>query len=168
MPILLRRCSLIAFVAIVLAGCTSETTKAPAVSESNRTVSPQSTPAQVQSSSSSPLSANSIPTERSVYYDLDQSDIRPGDRAAIEVNAKYLREHPELKVRIEGNTDERGSTEYNLALGQRRAEGVAKALELLGVTDDRIEAVSFGKEKPRNTGHDEASWAVNRRSDIDY
>jgi peptidoglycan-associated lipoprotein len=71
-------------------------------------------------------------------------------------------------VRVEGNADERGSKEYNLALGQRRAEGVAKAMELLGVSDKRIEAVSYGEEKPKAKGHDEQAWAQNRRSDIVY
>jgi peptidoglycan-associated lipoprotein len=108
------------------------------------------------------------PSANSVYYDFDKSDLRPGDRKVVEAQAQYLRQHPELKVRVEGNADERGSTEYNLALGQRRADGVAKAMELLGVSEKRVEAVSYGEEKPRATGHDEAAWAQNRRSDIVY
>ena len=103
-----------------------------------------------------------------MYYDFDQSELRPEARGVVVANANYLREHPGLKVRVEGNSDERGSAEYNLALGQRRAEVVLKALELQGIPDDRIEAVSFGKEKPKKLGHDEASWAENRRSDIVY
>jgi peptidoglycan-associated lipoprotein len=103
-----------------------------------------------------------------VYYDFDKSDLRTDSRALIEANARYLREHPSTKVRIEGNADERGSAEYNLALGQRRAENVEKTLKLLGVQDSRMEAISYGKEKPRKTGHDEASWAENRRSDLVY
>jgi len=108
------------------------------------------------------------PSGRSVYYDFDKSDLRAESRALIEANAHYLREHPAAKVRIEGNADERGSAEYNLALGQRRAEVVASTLKLLGIPESRLEAVSFGKEKPRKTGHDEASWAENRRSDLVY
>ena len=77
-----------------------------------------------------------------------------------------LRANPDAKLKIEGNADERGSSEYNLALGQRRAEGVLRALKAGGVADDRLEAVSFGKEKPRGLGHDETSWAENRRSDF--
>ena len=109
-----------------------------------------------------------MPSGRSVYYDFDKSDLRAESRALIEANARYLREHPATKVRIEGNADERGSAEYNLALGQRRAENVEKTLRLLGVQDSRMEAISYGKEKPRRTGHDEASWAENRRSDLVY
>jgi len=109
-----------------------------------------------------------MPSGRSVYYDFDKSDLRTESRALIEANARYLREHPATKVRIEGNADERGSAEYNLALGQRRAENVEKTLRLLGVQDSRMEAISYGKEKPRKTGHDETSWAENRRSDLVY
>jgi peptidoglycan-associated lipoprotein len=108
------------------------------------------------------------PSARSVYYDFDKSDLRSGDRGLVEANAQYLARHSDVKVRVEGNADERGSKEYNLALGQRRAEGVAKAMELLGVSDKRIEAVSYGEEKPKAKGHDEQAWAQNRRSDIVY
>jgi peptidoglycan-associated lipoprotein len=108
------------------------------------------------------------PGARSVYYDFDSSDIRVDGRNVIQTNAQYLREHPAVKLRIEGNADERGSAEYNLALGQRRAEGVMKAMRAGGVADERMEAVSYGKEKPAAAGHDEASWAQNRRSDIVY
>ena len=107
-------------------------------------------------------------TKRSVYHDYDQSDLKPEQRTTVEANAAYLREHPDLKVRIEGNADERGSREYNLALGQRRAETVMKTMNLLGVTPSRMETVSYGKEKPRASGHDEQSWSENRRSDIVY
>jgi peptidoglycan-associated lipoprotein len=106
--------------------------------------------------------------KRSVYHDYDQSDLKPEQRTTVEANAAYLREHPDLKVRIEGNADERGSREYNLALGQRRAETVMKTMNLLGVTPSRMETVSYGKEKPRASGHDEQSWSENRRSDIVY
>jgi peptidoglycan-associated lipoprotein len=107
-------------------------------------------------------------TSRSIYYDFDKYDIKAESRDLIQAHARYLREHPEVKVRIEGNADERGSSEYNLALGQRRAEVVASTLKLLGIPESRMEAVSFGKEKPRKTGHDETSWAENRRSDLVY
>ena len=108
------------------------------------------------------------PGARSVYYEFDKADLSAEDRRLVEANARYLRQHPDTKVRIEGNADERGSAEYNLALGQRRAEGVMKALRAGGIPEDRLEAVSYGKEKPRAQGHDEKSWAENRRSDINY
>jgi peptidoglycan-associated lipoprotein len=107
-------------------------------------------------------------TKRSVYYDFDKAEIKAEQLGTVEANARYLGAHPELKVRIEGNTDERGSREYNLALGQRRAESVMKVMTLLGIPGPRMESVSYGEEKPRATGHDEQSWAENRRSDIVY
>ena len=86
----------------------------------------------------------------------------------IESHARYLRADKNRKMAIEGHTDERGGREYNLSLGQRRAEAVRKALELLGVSDSQIEAVSFGKEKPAVEGADEAAFAKNRRAEIIY
>jgi peptidoglycan-associated lipoprotein len=106
------------------------------------------------------------PGKNSVYFDYDRDDVKPEFRSVIEDNVKYLRENPSLKARIEGNADERGSREYNVALGQRRAEAVMKAMSLLGVPASRMEAISYGEEKPRRTGHDEASWAENRRGDL--
>jgi peptidoglycan-associated lipoprotein len=86
----------------------------------------------------------------------------------VEAHAKYLAANKGRKILIQGNTDERGGREYNLALGQKRAEAVRKALSLLSVPESQMEAVSLGKEKPKATGSDEASWAENRRSDIVY
>jgi peptidoglycan-associated lipoprotein len=86
----------------------------------------------------------------------------------VQAHAQYLSSHANRKVRLEGNCDERGSTEYNLGLGQRRADGVKKMLQVGGVKDSQIDAVSYGEEKPRATGHDETSWAQNRRTDLNY
>jgi peptidoglycan-associated lipoprotein len=108
------------------------------------------------------------PMTRSVYYAYDKSDITDDSRKVIEANAEYLRTHPAVKVVVQGNADERGSAEYNLALGQRRADSVSKVMTLLGIPSDRIETVSFGKEKPKVVGHDESAWSQNRRSDIVY
>jgi len=109
-----------------------------------------------------------MPQARSVYYEYDQSTIRADGTKVVDTNAQYLREHPDLKIKVEGNADERGSREYNLALGQRRADAVQKRMQILGIPADRIETVSYGKEKPKATGHDETSWSENRRSDILY
>ncbi len=108
------------------------------------------------------------PMMRSVYYSYDKSDITDQSRKVIEANAEYLRSHPNVKVVVEGNADERGSREYNVALGQRRADSVSKIMTLLGIGSDRIETVSYGKEKPKVIGHDESAWSQNRRSDIVY
>jgi len=110
----------------------------------------------------------SILAKRSIYYDFDRYDVKDQYRPIVEAHARYLREHPQAKVRVMGNTDERGSREYNLALGQRRAEGVKRLLVLLGARDDQVEAVSLGEEKPRAVGSNEEAWAENRRSDILY
>lgn len=106
--------------------------------------------------------------KRSVYYNYDMFDIAEEYRGLIEAHAQFLNANKSIKVRVEGNCDERGSTEYNLALGQRRADAVKRALTVLGVAANRIEAVSFGEEKPKATGQDDDSYAENRRSDIVY
>jgi len=110
--------------------------------------------------------AKTAPMMRSIYYAYDQADLTPESRKVVEANADYLRQNPKLKVVVEGNADERGSAEYNVALGQRRADGVSKIMTLLGINSDRIETVSLGKEKPKVVGHDESAWSQNRRSDI--
>ena len=106
--------------------------------------------------------------KRSVYFDYDSYVVKDEFKSLIEAHAKYLVGKKDRKILIQGNTDERGGREYNLALGQKRAEAVRKALSLLGVPEAQMEAVSLGKEKPKATGSDEASWAENRRSDIVY
>ena len=106
--------------------------------------------------------------QRSIYYDLDQFDVRDEYRGLVEAHAKYLRENPSARVLIQGNTDERGSREYNIGLGQRRSDGVKKMLILLGARENQIESVSLGEEKPQAEGHSEEAWSKNRRSDILY
>lgn len=110
----------------------------------------------------------SLLSQRSIYYDFDRYDIREDYVPIIEAHAKFLVQHPDLKVVVQGNCDDRGSREYNLALGQRRADSVKRAMLLLGVNSRQIETVSFGAEKPVAFGQDEESWAKNRRSDIVY
>ena len=106
--------------------------------------------------------------KRSVYFDFDSYAVKDEYKPVVNAHSKYLSNNKQRKVVIQGNTDERGGSEYNLALGQKRAEAVRKSMSLLGVADSQVEAVSFGKEKPKATGHDEASWAENRRADIVY
>lgn len=106
--------------------------------------------------------------QRSVYFDFDSYTVSEQYRPVVEMHAKYLSGHPQQQVVIEGNTDERGSSEYNLALGQRRSEAVRRILLLLGVRDDQVEAISFGKERPAATGTSEADFAQNRRADFAY
>jgi peptidoglycan-associated lipoprotein len=103
-----------------------------------------------------------------VYFDYDSNVVKDDYRYVIEANAKALTADRKRHVTVEGHTDERGGSEYNLALGQKRAEAVAKALTLLGATDSQIESVSFGKERPAVPGENEAAWAKNRRAEIVY
>ena len=103
---------------------------------------------------------------QSVYFDFDRYAVRPGDASAVEEHAKLAIAYPSDHIVVEGNCDERGGREYNLALGQHRAEAVKGRLALLGVSKSRIETVSFGKEKPRALCHDEKCWSQNRRADF--
>ena len=105
---------------------------------------------------------------RLIYFDYDSYEIKPEFQSVIDAHARFLRANPQRHVVLEGHTDERGGREYNLALGQKRSEAVRRALTLLGVNDNQIEAVSFGKEKPAVTGSGEEVWAQNRRAEIRY
>jgi peptidoglycan-associated lipoprotein len=107
-------------------------------------------------------------SKRSVYFDFDSYVVKDEYKPLIEAHAKYLQATRTAHLTIQGNCDERGSREYNIALGQRRADTVKRMMQLYGATDAQIETVSFGKEKPKNQGHDEAAWAENRRDDLVY
>lgn len=106
--------------------------------------------------------------KRSIYFDYDSFIIRDDAKPILQAHAKNLSNNRSTKISLEGNTDERGGSEYNLALGQKRANAVQEALQLMGVQPTQMEAVSFGKEKPKATGSDEAGYAENRRADIQY
>lgn len=105
---------------------------------------------------------------RIVYFDYDSYTVKPEFQSIIDGHARFLKGATQRRISIEGHTDERGGREYNLALGQKRAEAVRRALTLLGVSDNQIEAVSFGKEKPAVQGSGEEAWAQNRRAEIRY
>lgn len=111
---------------------------------------------------------STLSTQRSVYFDFDDFRIKDEFGSLLAMHGKYLVAQPQLLIKIEGNTDERGGSEYNLALGQRRAEAVLRALQIYGVEATRIEAVSWGEERPKAASHDEAGWAQNRRADLKY
>ena len=112
--------------------------------------------------------AGPVGVARIVYFDFDSFTVKPEFQSIIEAHARFLRANTSRKVVIEGHTDQRGGSEYNLALGQKRAEAVQRAFSLLGVGPDQVEAVSFGMEKPAVPGNDEASYAQNRRAEISY
>lgn len=110
----------------------------------------------------------SILSKRSVYFDLDSFTIKDEYRPLVEAHARYLREHPSAKLMIQGNTDERGGREYNIALGQKRADAMKRMLLLLGAREEQVESVSLGEEKPKAQGGTEEAYAENRRDDILY
>ena len=124
------------------------------------------------------VGANGLPREltdpgsklakRSVYVDLDSYEVKGEYSDLVASHAKYLVANRGFKVLLQGNTDERGSREYNLSLGQKRADAVKRSLVLLGAKEDQVESVSLGEEKPKNEGHDESAWSENRRADILY
>lgn len=131
--------------------------------------SAQTAPTTDQNVAVNPLKdPNNILSKRSVYFDFDKDEVKAEFRPLVEAHAKYLSAHPDAKVALQGNADDRGSREYNLALGQRRSVAVKKAMNVLGVNDKQIETVSFGEEKQRCTDKTEACWAENRRVDIIY
>jgi peptidoglycan-associated lipoprotein len=163
----------------LLVACASEKAKAPTVESKPATVieapvsktneEPATATVTTPVTQADPLNdPNSILAKRSVYYPFDVYVVQDADKPTVQAHAQYLRDHENRKVRLEGNCDERGSTEYNLALGQRRADGVKKMMEAGGVSDDQIVTLSYGEEKPRAAGHNETAWAQNRRTDLNY
>jgi len=111
---------------------------------------------------------NNILSKRSVFYEYDKFDVKDEYRPLLQAHARFLAQNRSAKMLIQGNADERGSREYNIALGQKRAEGVRKMLQLMGAQESQIEAVSLGEEKPRCTENTEACYSQNRRSDMLY
>mgnify|MGYP003588729478 FL=1 len=109
-----------------------------------------------------------ILSKRSVYFDYDSFEVKPEYKDLVTAHAKFLAGRSQFKILIQGNTDDRGSREYNLALGQKRADAIKKMLTLLGAREEQVESVSLGEEKPKNEGQNEAAWAENRRGDMLY
>ena len=115
-----------------------------------------------------PIDGSGRPISRSFYFDYDKSLLRPADLAALEVHAQILRRNSDRSIVIEGHCDERGTREYNLALGERRSNAVASFLSSAGVSSRQVETVSYGEEQPEDPGHDDASWSRNRRAVVSY
>jgi peptidoglycan-associated lipoprotein len=169
--------------ATMIVGCSTtklEDKPAPVVDQSKPGTAPTTTApapapapvAKVEAPAPTPGDPLNDPTgalaKRSVYFDFDKSQIKAEYQGLVEAHSHYLVDHASRQIRIEGSCDERGGREYNLALGQRRADAVRERMQLAGVSAARIETISLGKEKPKATGHDEAAWAENRRADIVY
>ena len=170
----------LAVAALLAAGCASkdekpaEVTQAPVTGgpKPSTSTTPPSTTARTPTSGPTGrlhLDPNGPLAKRSVFFDFDSNAVKDEYQGMVQSHSRYLTsDFRDGRIRIEGNTDERGSREYNLALGQRRAEAVKKVMTVLGVQDGRIETISFGEEKPRSQGQDEQAWAQNRRADIKY
>lgn len=178
----MKRIFLILAVAALMAGCGSTTNldEVPVVDKTGTSVLPPGAGADGSGSAVGKGDVTSVDVgassqdaaiagaARVVYFDYDSYVIKPEFQSVIEMHARLLKADKGRRVAIEGHTDERGGREYNLALGQKRAEAVRSALGLLGVADSQVEAVSFGKEKPAVQGADEAAMARNRRAEIRY
>ena len=174
----MKNLALIAALAFLAAACASKDTKTDAVvtdkssgisTPSQATTPGGSTTSRTPTGQPTGTQLGSVPSQRSVYFDFDSNAVKDEFRGLVQAHSRYMTaDKKDSRIRIEGNCDERGSREYNLALGQRRAESVKKVMTVLGVPDGRIETTSYGEEKPMALGHDEASWAQNRRADIKY
>jgi peptidoglycan-associated lipoprotein len=148
---------------------TSNTIGSTASSASTGTVGSGTAQGNALAAKSNPLKdPNNILAKRSVYFGFDQYAVNDKYHDLIQAHAVYLQNHPDAKVMLQGNADEHGGAEYNLALGQKRAEAVRKMMELSGAPSKQMEAVSFGKEKPKAAGSNETAWAQNRRTDVVY
>jgi len=168
-----------ALVAVFLAGCQTTSNQAPVEDKSGAASAGTQSGATTSGTQSGAVSGsqtgmnplkdpNNILSKRSIYFEFDSFVVADQYKPIIEAHAKYLAANKNAKVTLQGHADERGSREYNIALGQKRADAVKRMMQLMGVQEMVVETVSFGKEKPRNMGHDEAAWAENRRVDIVY
>ena len=177
----MQRFALVALAAWIVAACSSTptaqspaTATPPAGAPAPQVAAP---PAAGQSAAVAPSPAaqaqhldpaSALSRERSVYFAFDDTTIAREYVPVIERHGQYLQRNGTLRIVVQGNADERGGSEYNLALGQRRADAVRAALRIYGIKDAQVEAISFGEEKPMAAGHDEAAWQKNRRADIVY
>ncbi len=181
----MRKLIVAAFVALTVVGCSSTPTNEGSAPVEDRiaagtTGSGASTSGSgagnvtgsasgANSARGNPLRDPSSPlSKRSVYFDFDSFNVKDEYKPTSEAHGRYLQQNRSARMTVQGNTDERGSREYNIALGQKRADSVKRMLTLLGAQESQVESVSFGKEKPRAQGHDESSFAENRRDDILY
>ena len=178
----MKQIALCLLVAAVAAGCASKDTKDAPVADISKggTAGQAGTSGTAGGSATAQAGGGTVTgtddlrtnprlAKRSVYFDYDSNAVKDEYRGLVQDHSRYMTSaKKDSRIRIEGNADERGSREYNLALGQRRAEAVKRVMTVLGVADNRIETISYGEEKPKAPGHDEAAWAENRRADIRY
>ncbi len=162
--------------AAALAACSSTPLDTPKAPVASATMLPPATPPSAGTAQSTVATVTLDPLDdpkgelaaRSVYFGYDDFTVDSKYQPVVQAHGRFLQGRPQVQIRIEGNTDERGSREYNLALGDKRAQVVARQLELMGAKPAQIEPVSYGEERPKSEGRDEAAWAENRRADIRY
>ncbi len=168
----MKKLSLSIFLISMLAACASdkpaEVATAPVAPAEAPAAAPETAQAAAPVATDELNDVNSILSKRSAFFDFDKSAVKSEDKAMVEAHGKYLGEHGDRSVVVEGNADERGSSEYNLALGNRRATAVKKMLVVSGAKAAQVSTISYGEEKPRATEHNEAAWSQNRRADIVY
>ena len=172
------------YLSLIFASLLSDCTTDPVKTQTSVPVEDRTQTSQAQKPSTTPVDTrpltpsvqtanplkdpNNVLSKRSVFYDLDSFDVKAEYKPMIEAHGRYLADNPKVKLLLQGNTDDRGSREYNLSLGSKRAEGVRKMLSVLGAKEDQVEAVSFGEEKPRADCAEESCWSQNRRTDLVY
>jgi peptidoglycan-associated lipoprotein len=156
--------------ALALAGCPKKPTtqEAPPATVEAPAVQAPDTSAADAAAAAARAAEQRLLAQTVIYFDFDRSDIRPEYAEIIAAHARKLASSPGMKVRLEGHTDERGSREYNIGLGERRGQSVRRALLLQSVGDAQVNTVSYGEERPAAEGHDEGAWAKNRRVEIVY
>jgi peptidoglycan-associated lipoprotein len=164
----LRLLGLVALVvAVAVSGCSKkQAAPPPAVEPPPAAEQPATPPPAPETPAETPAPEPVALSWQDAFFDYDSADLRDEARAALDADARLLRDRPEVRVVIEGHCDERGTAEYNLALGERRAAAARDYLVAAGIDGGRLEIVSFGKERPFDPGHDEAAWAQNRRAHI--
>ena len=170
----MKRLIIPTLLALLITGCsstpdTAEQTSAPVESRTSGNVATV-TAGDMDSRKLPPelTDPKSILSKRSVYFDYDKFDIKAEYKDLVAAHAKFLVNNRQFKMLIQGNTDERGSREYNVALGQKRADAIKQMLIMLGAREEQVESVSLGEEKPKNAGQNESAWAENRRGDMLY
>ncbi|MEZ5499845.1 MAG: peptidoglycan-associated lipoprotein Pal [Steroidobacteraceae bacterium] len=159
--------------AILLSGCASQRASeaagsGTAAADSNADTGDLTNAGEVGADDSSPGPSEGLLAKRIIYFDYDRAEIRPADLEVVSAHARYLAANSAQHVRLEGHADERGTREYNIGLGERRAQAVRRALMLQGVRDEQLATVSYGEERPAVFGDGETVWAQNRRVEIVY
>ena len=173
---MIKTLSITLIAAAALAACSSTPIDPPKAPVATATTLPAASPPPASTAQSTVATVTLDPLDdpqgrlaaRSVYFAYDNFAVDARYQPLVQAHGQFLQTHAQVQIRVEGNTDDRGSREYNLALGDKRAQIVAKQLELMGAKPAQIEAVSYGEERPKSEGHDEAAWAENRRADIRY